>query len=384
MLRIRHDEARAALPLRVWADIDLDAVRANTRALRASLAADCRLVAVVKADGYGHGAVPVARAALEAGAAELAVADAREGVLLREAGLDAPILLVGPSQPDDAAAIVRHRLVPTVCDADLAAALARHARSPLSIDVELDTGMRRHGIVADDAVAFVRSLRVHPMLRVRAVFTHFAAIDANGIDGMRAQWAAFERARASLAAAGYEVEAHACNSLATGLLPEAHAHAVRTGGALYGFATGPGLPALRPALTMTTRVVAVRGAAPGDHVGYGGTHVVERATTLALLPCGYADGLSRAHWNGAEVLLRGHRVRVVGHVSMNQTVVDVGDLDVAVGDEVVLLGAQGKHRVLPEERAMAGCSAYEVTSLLSRDLVRRYGPASVLAIPTRG
>jgi alanine racemase len=372
MLRIRHDEARAALPLRVSADIDLGAVRDNLGLLRSRLRTGCRVIAVVKADGYGHGAVQVARTALAAGAAELAVADAGEGVRLREAGVEAPILVVGPSQPEDAAAIVHHRLRPTVADAEFARALAAHAQRTVPIEIELDTGMRRHGILDEDAVAFVRSLRVHKHLQVRAVFTHFAGLDRTAIEDMRAQWRRFEAAREALAFVGYDVEAHACNTLATVLLPEAHAAAVRIGGGLYGFDCGTRLSGLRPAMTLKTRVVGVRGAAPGDFVGYGAMHRVTRATTLLLLPCGYADGLSRAHWNGKDVLVRGHRRPIVGQVSMNQTVVDGGDLDFEIGDEVVLLGAQGRERIRAEDRAASGCSAYEVTTLLRSDLARRY------------
>jgi alanine racemase len=379
MLRIRHNEARTASPARIWADIDLDAVRDNLARVRARVGAQCRVVAVVKANAYGHGAIQVAKAALAAGARELAVADCGEGARLREAGIDAPVCILGPSLPEEAATIVGNRLVPTVCDLDLARALDGAARGPIAIEVELDTGMRRHGVAHEDALAFVRSLRVHRNLRVRAVFTHFAGLDEEALPDIRQQWERFCAARHELARAGHDLQAHACNSLGADLMPEAHADAVRVGGALYGFDVGSEPSGLRPAMTLKTRVCAVHGAAPGDRVGYGGIHRVERATTLALLPCGYADGLSRAHWNGGAALVRGVRVPIVGHVSMNQTVLDVGDMEVAPGDEVVLLGEQGGRRIRAEERAAAGCSAYEVTALLRADLPRRYAQAGVAA-----
>lgn len=372
MLRIRTNEARALEPERLWAEIDLGAVRTNLARLRARLAPGCRVVAVVKADGYGHGAIAVAQAALTAGADELAVADAREGAVLRAAGIAAPILIVGPSRPGDAARIVAHRLVPAIADLDVAAALARAARGRLDVEIEVDTGMRRHGVPAADLLAFVRALRVHGRLRVTGVFTHFAGTDAAAAPAMRAQWATFADAVAELRAAGHAVRAHACNTLGALLLPEAHADAVRIGGGLYGFDPGCGDLALQPALTLATHVAGLRPAAAGDPVGYGGLHRCAQATTLALLPCGYADGLSRAHWNGGAVLVGGRRVPIVGHVSMNQMVVDLGDVPAAVGDPVVLLGAQGGERLRPEERAAAGCSAYEVTALLRLDLPRRY------------
>lgn len=379
MLRIRHNEARTASPARIWADIDLDAVRDNLACVRARVGAKCRVVAVVKANAYGHGAVQVAKAAIVAGANELAVADCSEGARLREAGIDAPVCILGPSLPEEAATIVGNRLVPTVCDLDLARALDVAARGTIAIEVELDTGMRRHGVAHEDALAFVRSLRVHRNLRVRSVFTHFAGLDEEALPDMRQQWERFCAARHQLARAGHELQAHACNSLGADLMPEAHADAVRVGGALYGFDVGSEPSGLRPAMALKTRVCAVRGAAPGDRVGYGGIHRVERATTLALLPCGYADGLSRAHWNGGAALVRGVRVPIVGHVSMNQTVLDVGDTEVAPGDEVVLLGEQGGRRIRAEERVAAGCSAYEVTALLRADLPRRYAQADVAA-----
>jgi alanine racemase len=359
-------------PERLWAEIDLGAMGRNVVSLRRRLPRDCALIAVVKADAYGHGAVACARAALAAGASELAVGDASEGERLRAAGIDAAIALVGPSSPLDAVRIVAHRLVPAVADLELARALAAAATRPLDVEVEIDTGLCRHGVPAPDALAFVRALRVHKALRVRGVFTHFAGLGADDQAAMRAQWQRFAATVAALRAAGCELRAHACNTLGTLLLPEAHADAVRIGGGLHGFDPGAPGHGLLPVLTLATRVAGLRRAQRGDRVGYGGTHAVAADTTLALLPCGYADGLSRAHWDGAHVLLGGRLVPVVGHVSMNQMVVDAGDAAVALGDEVVLLGVQGDQRVRPEQRAAPGCSAYEVTALLRPDLPRRH------------
>jgi alanine racemase len=371
MLRTRNSEARAAATARLWAEVDLGAVRHNVATLRRGLGRSCRLIAVVKADGYGHGAVQVARAALAAGAAELAVADAREGALLRGSGIDAPILIVGPSAPHDASTIAAHGLVPAVADLELARALAAASRRPLPIEIEVDTGMRRHGVPAADALAFVRALRVHRTLRVRGLFTHFAGLDRRALPGLRAQWQQFEQVVATVRDAGFEVRAHACNTLASRLCTEARADAVRIGGGLYGFDCGGGR-GLRPALALKTRVAGLRAAARGDHVGYGSVWSCAAPTTLALLPCGYADGLSRAHWDRGEVLIRGRRRRIVGHVSMNQMVVDVGGSEAALGDEVVLLGAQAEERIGPEERAAPGCSPYEVTALLRPELPRHF------------
>jgi alanine racemase len=237
-------------------------------------------------------------------------------------------------------------------------------------------------VPAGAAADFARRLRAFPRLRLAGIYTHFAGVAAAERPALMLQLLLF---RAVLQQLGAErPRAHACNTLAACLLPDAHFDAVRIGGGLYGF--DPGVPGigLRQALALKTTVAGVRRAAAGDRVGYGGTHACASATTLALLPCGYADGLSRAHWNGAEVLLRGRRVRVVGQVSMNQTVVDVGEAgDAAIGDEVVLLGAQGRERVRAEERVAAGGSAYEVTSLLRSDLPRLMVDTDALP-PARG
>jgi alanine racemase len=382
MLRIRTTNAPAVATARLWAEVDLGAVRHNVAALRARLRRGCDLIAVVKADAYGHGAVEVARATLAAGAAALAVGDAQEGARLRAAGVDAPILIVGPSRAADVESILRHRLVASVADDELARALDARATGPVDVQVEVDTGMARHGVPAGAAADFARRLRAFPRLRLAGIYTHFAGVAAAERPALMLQLLLF---RAVLQQLGAErPRAHACNTLAACLLPDAHFDAVRIGGGLYGF--DPGVPGigLRPALALKTTVAGVRHAAAGDRVGYGGTHACAAATTLALLPCGYADGLSRAHWNGAEVLLRGRRVPVVGQVSMNQTVVDVGDAgDVAIGDEVVLLGAQGSERVRAEERVAAGGSVYEVTSLLRSDLPRLTVDAGAPA-PARG
>jgi alanine racemase len=374
----RHADAPVVAAARLWAEVDLDAVRQNVRSLRARLRHGCALLAVVKADGYGHGAEAVARAALDAGAAGLAVGDAFEGARLRAAGIDARILIVGPSAPADAPAIVRHRLVASVADLRLAQALAAHGgRGPIDVEVEIDTGMRRHGVLAAGAPEFVRGLRTWPALRLCGFYTHFAGHDAAAVPATRRQFETFLAVLRTLAPAGAAAAAHACNTLAACLLPEAHLDAVRVGGGIYGF--DPGVPgiALRPALALKTRVAALRAAAAGDRVGYGGVFRCSAATTLALLPCGYADGLPRALWDGAEVLVRGLRARVAGLVSMNQMTVDVGAVpDVAVGDEVVLLGAQGGERVRAEDRVGRGGSPYEVTCLLRPDLLRVYRGAA--------
>lgn len=382
MLRLPVD-AHATRSASAWVEVDLDAIAHNVRVLRSALHPACRLIAVVKADGYGHGMLRVARAALAAGADELAVANVAEGAALRVSGVRAPILIAGPIAPADAGLVVQHGLVASLGSLEPAAALARAARRYLPVQIEVDTGMRRHGVAAGGLAAFVDSLHSRGRLSVAGVYTHFAATSAGDLAAMRAQLEVFCAAVDAVPALR-GARRHACNTLAALTLPEARLDAVRIGGGLYGFdplrGASLGSAGLRPALALKTTVVGLRSAAAGECVGYGGTFVCGRPTRLALLPIGYGDGLARELWRGADVLVRGRRAPIVGAISMNQVVVDVTDLPpVVFGEEVVLLGAMGDERVAAEERVPPGGSVYEVTSLLSPRLVRRYvggGPAS--------
>jgi len=376
-------ETRAGAGAPAWIEVDLGAIAHNVRAFRSVLRPGCQLIAVVKANAYGHGMVPVAQAALAAGARGLAVANVSEGERLRAAGVTAPVLVVGPVEPGEAKRLFELDLVPGLGSRDLARALAAVPGRVHPVHVEVDTGMRRHGVPAAELPALLRELRDRGRLAVQGVFTHFAGLQPGDLDGMRAQLAAFATALAAVRDLGTPVR-HAANSLATLLLPDAQLDAVRIGGGLYGFdpLPGKGPLRLRPALALKARLVGLRDAAAGDAVGYGSTFVCRRPSRLALLPLGYADGLVRATWQGAEVLVRGQQAPIVGLVSMNQTVVDVTDVpDAALGDEVVLLGAQGTRRVAAEDRVAAAGSVYEVTSLLPASLPRVFAraPASLSA-----
>ena len=376
MLRIPI-EAAPALSTPAWVDVDLDAVAHNVRAFRRLLPADCRLVAVVKANAYGHGMVACARAALQHGASELAVANVHEGAQLRAAGVTAPILVAGPTAPGEAGLVVQHGLLATVATVELAQALAAATRRYLPVQIEVDTGMGRHGVAPHALGAFVDRLAQRGRLTVAGVYTHFAATSVADGATMRAQLAAFHAAVDAVRSLR-GARRHACNTLGALTVPEARLDAVRIGGGLYGFdpfhgAGTRGPLALRPALALKARLVGLRDLPAGAPVGYGGAFVCARASRLGLVPLGYADGLPRARWGGAPVLVRGVRAPVVGAVSMNQTIVDVTDVPGAsLGDEVVLLGAQGGECIAAEERVEPGGSAYEVTTLLRAALPRRY------------
>ncbi|MCC7399034.1 MAG: alanine racemase [Planctomycetes bacterium] len=372
MLRIPVEQS-GALAAPAWIEVDLDAIAHNVRAFRRFVPAPARLVAVVKANAYGHGMLRVARAALAAGADDLAVASVLEGAALRAAGITAPILIAGPIFADEAGAVVQHGLVPSLATTELAAALARATRRYLPVQIEVDTGMSRYGVPRRELPAFVQSLHDRGRLTVAGVYTHFAGTEGDDAYGLREQLAAFDDVVGGVRALR-GVRQHACNTLATLLLPEAHRDAVRIGGGLYGFdpLRGGGPLSLRPALTLKARIIDLRQAAVGDGVGYGATFVCRRPTRLALLPIGYADGLARELWQGADVLVRGRKAPIVGLISMNLTVVDVTDAPAVLGEEVVLLGSQGGERLSAEQRTPPGGSCYEVTSLLRPGLPRRY------------
>ena len=372
MLRIPV-ESNARRAASAWVEVDLGAITRNVRGFLARLPAGCRLTAVVKSEAYGHGMLPVARAALRAGAHELAVANVPEGAALREAGVRAPILVAGPITPAAAPQVVQYGLVPTVACYEVAAALARATRRQLPVQVEVDTGMRRHGVPVHDLDGFVRALSERGRLSVAGVYTHFAGLTAEDEQGLRDQLARFHAAVDGVAGLR-GVRRHACNTLGALLLPDAALDGVRIGGGLYGFdPLGGARGQLEPALSWKAQVVGLREVASGDRVGYGGRFVCERRSRLALLPVGYGDGLARELWSGADVLVRGRRAPLVGAISMNQALVDVTDLpEVLLGEEVVLLGGVAGERLRPEDRAPDGGCAYEVTSLLSPRLPRVY------------
>ncbi|HEX6812469.1 MAG TPA: alanine racemase [Planctomycetota bacterium] len=380
MLRIPI-EADFAAGAPAWIEVDLEAVAHNVQQFRAMLRSGCQLIAVVKANAYGHGMVRIARTVLASGADQLAVANVAEGAALRENGITAPILIAGPVLPSQAPSVVQHGLLPSLGTIELAHAMAAACRRFPPVHIEVDTGMARHGVPAALLGEFVAAVQRRGRLSIAGVFTHLAATNPAAKDSMERQLGAFTAAVGAVRELR-GVNRHVCNTLGSLVLPSAHLDAVRIGGGLYGFDPlgGRGPVRLRPALALKARLAALRAAAAGEAVGYGSTFVCHRPSRLALVPLGYADGLVREVWRGAEVLVRGQRVPIVGQISMNQTVVDVTDVpDVAGGDEVVLLGAQRVEVVRAEERVGPGGSVYEVTSLLRRDLPRRFLPLHQVA-----
>ena len=363
------------------ATVDLDAIRANVRALLGCLAPGVGLMAVVKANGYGHGAVPAARAALEAGARWLGVAHVEEGLALRRAGIGAPVLVLVPPPPEDLDGALAAELSLTVCSrehAEAAAARARAAGRMARLHLKVDTGMGRLGADPAGAQELVRAIRALPGATLEGLFSHFATADESDLSFARSQMEAFRALTGGLTAAGLRpAVCHMANTAAILNLPGCHFDLVRAGIGVYGIYPSPHVPrtvALRPALSWTTRIAFIKEVAPGTPISYGRTYVTQGARRIAALPVGYGDGYPRLLSNRGRVLVRGRRVPVVGRVCMNLTLVDVTEVPgVREGDEAVLLGRQGDEEITAEDlAALARTIPYEITCGIGRSASLRH------------
>jgi alanine racemase len=361
--------------------VDLCAIAQNLRAIRGVLHPATQLLAVVKANAYGHGCLEVARSLVAAGADHLGVACVEEGIALRLAGVQLPILVMGPTLPDAAEEILEYQLDPVVCDLPVAERLshvAKQAGRPIRVHLEVDTGMARLGVSPGEAPAYGAKLAGLPGLRLEGLMSHFASAEADELASAQEQLARFLEVDRALRAAGLlAARRHMANSAGLLALPDSHFEMVRPGILLYGYAPSPRLGAglaLRPALTLRTRIAALRDVPPGQGVSYGHTFVAPRALRLATLPLGYADGVRRALSNRGEVLVRGRRAPIVGRVCMDMTVVDVSAIPgTAVGDEVVLIGRQGDAAITADEvAAAAGTISYEVLAGIGPRVPRLY------------
>jgi alanine racemase len=368
------------MALRALARVDLAAVERNCARLRAAAGPDAALCAVVKANAYGHGTVPVARAALAGGASWLAVAAAEEATELRAAGIDAPVLMMGamsaeelPVALDAGADVVAWR------PAFVEALRLRGARGrPVRVHVKLDVGMGRLGIRdADELLRLAEQVHAAPELELVGGMTHLPCADEDP-ERTRAEVARFRAFGERLRALKPDVVLHAANSAATLGLPESRFDMVRCGVAVYGldpFGADPADHGLAPALELRSFVGALKPLAPGESVGYGATFVAREPTWIATLPIGYGDGWRRAFSDNAEVLIGGRRHPLVGRVSMDNVTVDVGadPAGIAEGDEAVLLGRDGGERITAEQLARRiDTINYEITTGLTARPTRAY------------
>ncbi len=368
--------------MRAWAEVSLDAIRANVETLCRHVA-PAAVCAVVKADGYGHGAVPVAQAAIDGGATWLAVAQVPEAGALRQFGIDAPILLLSEPRPSQVEEALDAGVAITAYSADLVAALSRAVADRGSrawpVHLKVDTGMRRVGVAPQDAVALAKAIDADRHLELASVWTHCAVADEADNPFTAVQIERYEAVLADLAQAGIDVPMrHVANSAAAIAHPASRYDLVRCGIAIYGIPPSPAMEGalpLLPAVHLATEVSFVKAVAAGEGISYGLRHHVERDTMIATLPIGYADGvLRRLGLDHQEVLIRGRRHPMVGVVTMDQLMVDVGpESDVQPGDEAVLLGAQGDERITPDEwAALLGTISYEVVCAIGARVERRY------------
>jgi alanine racemase len=354
------------------AEIDLEAVRHNIRSVKPP---DAELMAVVKANGYGHRAIPVARAAVEGGATWLGVALVEEGLALRDAAIEAPILVLTEFPPGSEREALAAELTPTVYSTRAIDALAEAAPDGTGVHVKVDTGMHRVGIPPGEAPALVdRALRAG--LDIEGLWTHFARAEEPGEPTTARQLELFIEVSDTLAARGIRPRfRHAANSGATITSPETHLDLVRVGAALYGIAPGPRLGKgldLRPAMTLRSAVTHAKRVPPGHGISYGHRHRTTTESTIATVPIGYADGYLRSLSNVGKVLIRGRRYPVVGSVTMDHLMVDCGDDHVEVGDDVVLFGRQGDEEIRVEEVAdWAGTIGWEIVCAVSERVPRR-------------
>ena len=366
------------------AEIDLGAYEGNVRALRRALSPGTGVVAVVKANAYGHGATAIARSALAAGASGLAVATVGEGGRLRDAGIRASILILGPIEPREVEAALGCELAVTVATAPLLDAVAAAARAmalpaPAAVHVKADTGMRRYGAPPEEAVALARRVAADPALRLAGFSTHFAAADEADEGFTREQAARFDRCLAALAADGIRPAAvHAANSAAALRSRRYDYDLVRAGIALYGLPPSedvPLLPGMRPVLALKSRVARIVTLAAGDTVGYGRTYRASGRERAGLVPIGYGDGYRRGLSGRAWMGVRGRRAPVLGRVSMDQTMVALPwDDGLVVGEEVVVAGGGEESGApsVPELAGMVGTISYEIVTGLATRVPRRY------------
>ncbi|MCM8790964.1 MAG: alanine racemase [Candidatus Omnitrophica bacterium] len=362
-----------------WAEIDLRAIEYNYRQVKRLVGKDVYVMAVVKANAYGHGTVEVSSVLERAGVDYLGVATTDEALRLRDHGITAPILILGSVLPAEVKVASQKDITITLGGEELLEAIREEVSvgRSVKVHVKVDTGMGRVGVWHEDALGFVKKVSAEKGIILEGIYTHFSSA---GHDNFftNYQIEAFEKLLSDIEKNWIKIPLkHAANSIATVDFKRSHLNLVRPGLIIYGMYPKynfPKLIKLKPALTLKTRIVFLKDTPPGRSISYGRTHITQKHTRIATLPIGYADGYGRKLSNKAEVLVKGQRARVVGKVTMDQTMVDVGHIKgVKVGDEVVLIGKQGLDEIRAENLArMAESIAYEVVCGISNRVPRVY------------
>jgi alanine racemase len=362
-----------------YASIDLTALGHNLSQIRERLSNNCSVMAVVKANAYGHGALDISRALIQSDISRLAVASVHEGIALREAGITADILVLVDLFDEHIKDLLAYRLTPVITEQRLLPALAKAAGSAdqsFPIHIKVDTGMGRLGFSQSEIAALFDALPAWKSLRVEGFMTHLADSDGDDPGHTEQQLQNFRNLLDHVALRGMKIPiVHAANSAAIVRFPQSHFSLVRPGIMLYGY-----LPKdvasqeLKPVLSLRTRVMQLRTIKPGDSVSYNRTFVAKRTSTIAVLPIGYADGYNRRLSNKGFVLIDGKRAPVVGLVCMDMTMVDVTDIpSVQVGDSVTLIGRQGENAIWADDIAgWTGTIPYEILCAIGPRIPRVY------------
>ncbi|HLO01521.1 MAG TPA: alanine racemase [Symbiobacteriaceae bacterium] len=359
-----------------WVEVDLDAIAANVQTLKAC-APNSMLMAVVKANAYGHGVVQVAKAAVQAGAEWLGVASVEEGMELRRAGITTPCLILGHVQPGQADNTLLYDLRPTVYQMEVVQECSKWARAyrrKMALHVKVDTGMGRVGLPPEQVVAFIKQVNSLPMLEVEGLFTHFAVADEPENPMTGAQISRYNQVLADLEAEGIQIPIrHTCNSAGIMIHPSGHYDMVRAGIAMYGMPPDPQVKwpvELKPALTWKTRISFLKEVEAGAPLSYGGTYRPTERERIAVLPVGYADGLSRNLSNRGVLLVNDHPCPIVGRVCMDQTLIRIPDgVEAQVGDDVIIIGPGQPAHALAQ---MLGTINYEIVCDIGPRVPRFY------------
>jgi alanine racemase len=362
--------------MNTYTEISLSALKHNIAEIRKLLTPGVKFMAVVKANAYGHGAVAVSRAAVGAGADYLAVANLKEALELREAGITSPILILTESPTSVMDEIIQYDLSQTIYSFSEAKALSDEAgkrKKPARVHVKVDTGMGRVGVPPSEAVAFITKISSLPGLVLEGVFTHFAKAEDPEDNFTEGQ---FQRFQQVISKVDHIPIKHSANSAAVLFHPATHLDMVRVGLMMYGLyphGNSRRLISLKPALSFKSRITYLKRVPAGTPVSYGCTYAAPSDTTIATIPVGYADGFSRRLSNRGQVVIRGKRFPVVGRVTMDLTMVNIGNAEVEVGDEVVLIGEQNGQMISADEIArLEDTISYEVVCGIGKRVSRIY------------
>lgn len=372
-----------ALRPRVVAEVNLDALKHNYKQIRGHVPHEVEIMAIVKADAYGHGAVEVSKLLQEEGVNRFAVAIVKEGEELRQQGITSPILVLGYTPRADIRALIENNLTQTVFSYEMAKVLSDEAGKlgkTVNIHIKVDTGMGRIGFLSSpQSIEEVKMIASLPHLNMEGIFTHFSTADEEDTAYTHKQWHIFEGFLQELREVGIELPViHAANSAAIMCHSYADLNVVRPGIILYGYYPSGYLQGkvldLIPAMTLKTQVVHVKELPEGHYVGYGRTHYTHHKTKVATIPVGYADGYSRRLSNVGRVLIRGQYAPIIGNICMDQFMVDVTNIEgVTVEDEVVLFGKQGENEIAVEEIASElGTINYEIICMIGKRVPRIY------------